>query len=492
MIKTILRSFIVFTIFLLALLALLPMAIRAQPILFQDDFEQDKSYQWDIIAGDWTRQFVGGSMRYGLVLPTPSSGVETQGGDFSWTNYELSFDMFPLQGVDRNVFFRVNDQRTTVVPNLNLPVGYGLHMYQNHMWLQKFTTTTGIEPVDLPISLPDGVSTHFRIQVNDNNIKVFLGDDTSPTIDYTDNDDPFLSGRIALALTTGAVYPTEVWFDNVTVTAIDTPITNDFVILGEEGVWVKQNATIYNGDVGASLIGSGPFLDSGVETSIGNGVQITNSESDVYGDSVKLKQGSQVQDIFYNDLSGLGTVLGDENTPLDLPVVSDFPTVPVFSPGTIDVEVPANDNQSITPGSYGDLVVRSGATLTFSAGEYNFNSWDIRKNANIYFDGSVEIRIADKLGTRENVEVRPSPSATIDASDVVVYITGINGNNGNLGATPKAAKFGVQNIIEANVYVENGTLLLKQNTVATGAFLGKWVIGGVSTEFTHDSGFLIP
>lgn len=277
--------------------------------------------------------------------------------------------------------------------------------------------------------------------------------------------------------------------DQATVTVNDIPTSDDFVILGEEGVWIRQNAIVFSGDVGTNLVGTGPFLDSGVETSIGNGVLITDSESDVYGDSIHLKDNSQVQDVFYNDLSGLGTVLGSQNTPLNLPVVPAFPTVPVFSPGTTNVEVPQNGNQTLTAGDYGDLVVRLGATVTFTGGVYNFNSWDIRDNANIYFDAPTEIRIANKLDTRLGVEVRPAPSASIDASDILIYVTGINGSTGNLGATPKAAEFGIQNILEANVYANNGTLSLKQNTFATGAFIGRWVIAGISGEFTYDSAF---
>ncbi len=208
-------------------------------ILFQDDFETDKSYQWQIIKGAWSRQFVQGSTRYGMILPTVSSYAEVQGGDFNWNNYEFSFDMLPIQGADRNVFFRISDQRSTVVPNLNLPVGYGLHMYSNHMWLQKFTTTTGEEPVSASISLPDNEVTHFRIQVIDNEIKVYLRNDSQPAIAFIDNQNPLLSGRIGLSETTGGVYPTEVWFDNVAVTQL-TPqtLTPQITTLGPAKVWI--------------------------------------------------------------------------------------------------------------------------------------------------------------------------------------------------------------------------------------------------------------
>ncbi len=77
----------------------------------------------------------------------------------------------------------------------------------------------------------------------------------------------------------------------------------------------------------------------------------------------------------------------------------------------------------------------------------------------------------------------------LDATDVRIIVTGINGNTGNIGATPKAATFGVQSSVIANVHVPNGTLQLHQGTTGIGAFLGKWVIVGNNAELTLDSGF---
>ena len=80
-------------------------------------------------------------------------------------------------------------------------------------------------------------------------------------------------------------------------------------------------------------------------------------------------------------------------------------------------------------------------------------------------------------------------SSGIDASDIIFYVAGINGNTGNLGATLKAAKVSLTNTVDANVYVPNGTLWLRQNAKATGAFLAKDVLVGIGVEVTLDSHF---
>jgi N-acetylneuraminic acid mutarotase len=267
-----------------------------------------------------------------------------------------------------------------------------------------------------------------------------------------------------------------------------TPDVSDFVLLGAEGMYVKDHATVHGGDVGTNQVSTGPYLASGVETTIGIGVSITDPLSAVFGNGLKLKNNSQVTDAYYNTLSGDGTVLGSEFTPTSFPLVS-LPIVPSFSPGTTDVTVAASDSQTLAAGSYGELLVNHDAVLTLSGGEYNFESWDIRDDAKVYASASTEVRIADKLDAGSGVQVGPEPSSGLDASDVVIYVTGVNGSNGNLGATPKAAKFGQNNIVQANVYAENGTLWLRDNTMATGAFLAKWVVAGTGTDIYFDSAF---
>ncbi len=86
--------------------------------------------------------------------------------------------------------------------------------------------------------------------------------------------------------------------------------------------------------MGANVASAGPYLADGAETTIGIGASLLDPASRVLGDSVYLRDSSTVYDVYYNELTGLGTVLGQEHTPLDLPLVSAFPDVPAFSPGT--------------------------------------------------------------------------------------------------------------------------------------------------------------
>ncbi len=90
----------------------------------------------------------------------------------------------------------------------------------------------------------------------------------------------------------------------------------------------------------------------------------------------------------------------------------------------------------------------------------------------------MEIRISGRLSTGQNGAVKPADNSGLTAQDVMIYVAGQNGGTGGMGATPKAAKFGLYGELTANVYVPDGTLWIKKGSVATGGFIGKWVEAG--------------
>src|SRR5260221_3596323 len=125
--------------------------------IFQDDFEQQNFNNWNIVVGQgsWSVQNIQNSYRFGGIISTPNTGIEAEAGDFSWSDYKFSVDLLPVGNstVDRNLLFRATNQRVSLF-NLNLPVSYGIHMYANHIWLQKFTQNGAIEPVNTSTNLP--------------------------------------------------------------------------------------------------------------------------------------------------------------------------------------------------------------------------------------------------------------------------------------------------------------------------------------------------
>jgi hypothetical protein len=59
----------------------------------------------------------------------------------------------------------------------------------------------------------------------------------------------------------------------------------DFVVLGHEGIWVRQGSTVVSGDVGANVASVGPFLAGDQEVTIGKNVVVQDPTSRVLGDT---------------------------------------------------------------------------------------------------------------------------------------------------------------------------------------------------------------
>ncbi len=268
---------------------------------------------------------------------------------------------------------------------------------------------------------------------------------------------------------------------------------NRFVMLAQEGLELDQGASVVSGDVGARTQSSGPYLGNGMEVSVGLQVEMLDPASYLLGDSIFIRRGATVHNPSFNELDNNGTALGTSVTPLDLALIPELPALPAITPGTQNLVVGQNKRMTLDAGSYGDLVVRTRAKVTFTGGIYHFQSWDVGQQVELHFLAQTEIRIAGRLSVDQRSYIGPylDPTAapSLTAKDIVIYVAGRNGASGALGADPKAAVFGQLTTLRANVVVPNGTLLLRQRTQATGAFFGRWLQAGPQVRLILESRF---
>ena len=255
-----------------------------------------------------------------------------------------------------------------------------------------------------------------------------------------------------------------------------------YSLFATHSMHLEQNSKVFSGDVGVNAAGSSPFLDSEVELSVGIGVT-TAASSALKAHRIKVKSGATVNsNVYYNELENNGTITGSQNTPLSLPLVAALPEFKQATPGTQNIEVPQNGTQTLPPGTYGDIMVRLKGRLTFTGGTYQINSITGGDDAQFLFQSPTEVRIAGKFDSGEGTTIGPEDTTTMSVDQVIFYVGGINGSNGNLGATPKAAKIGIGNKVHANFYVPNGTLWIRQNSEAKGQFIGKDVDVGIGVK----------
>lgn len=192
-------------------------------ILFEDDFADGNADGWDVVQGHWWVE----DENYKTRVSSPFSLSETQVGDYLWKDYVFEVDIFIQKGFDRNIFFRVNDGRSIYgdgIHEWNWPISYGIHITSLKIYLIKFLPdkTNYLKSVDF--DFPVGTKRKLRVVLSGRDIKIFFDDNL--LIEHSDtSENPYLYGRIALAASTGTIYPSEVWFDNVVVTSLgNTPV----------------------------------------------------------------------------------------------------------------------------------------------------------------------------------------------------------------------------------------------------------------------------
>jgi VCBS repeat-containing protein len=262
---------------------------------------------------------------------------------------------------------------------------------------------------------------------------------------------------------------------------------SDVVILGTNSVALDHDVDVTSGDVVANDASAGPTLEDGYELFVDNKSTVAGS---LRGDSVAIDKKAAVGgDVAYNDLANDGTISGSELTPLPLPV---FGVLPLFHTGPSDgpdVAVDHHQTQTLAAGTYGDVTVAHHATLVLTGGVYDLHSLSAAQNVTIVFEAPSQVRIAERFGIGQNAVVGPADGSGVGADQIVVYVAGINGTDGALGSSPKAAHVGDQSTVSANVYAPNGTLELDHHTNATGVFIGRDVFIGHHSQVALASFF---
>jgi RHS repeat-associated protein len=259
------------------------------------------------------------------------------------------------------------------------------------------------------------------------------------------------------------------------------------VAFAHHSMWLRQNSSVA-GNAAVRDPSSGPYVGDDAEMTVGIGASVSG---EVRGDTVRLKMNASVSaDVLGNELvQGDGSTIGGSFvSPLSLPLADLIPAMPSFQPGTQDVTVTGQTTLVLSAGDYATLKLKQGTqgspTVVKLDGTYNLHTLDMGLNTRVECTAACEVRIKGKLLGDQNGYIGPAAGAALTAKDVKIFVEGINGSNGNLGATPKAAKIGLSNEVRAHIYAPNGTLLVKQSSVVHGVLIGKWVQIGIGVSAT--------
>jgi hypothetical protein len=248
----------------------------------------------------------------------------------------------------------------------------------------------------------------------------------------------------------------------------------DFVALAREWIEIGSGVKVHSGNVGSFDQSAGVPTSPGFETVLGSASALTGGPQ-VASQSVKLQPQASAGDDYYVDHVQEG--VGATHVPKIgyVPLFLDMPLFSAAAPGG-----PLQDGKDaliLVPGHYGKLDVKPNVTLTLaSAGEYTFTDVEMGVGARLRFasTGKALVRVSGRVRIAAGAAI----GGDVPANRLLIYVGGSDGP----GAVAFRSGNGAR--LDASVYAANGTLEIGPSTVATGTFLGRYVIIGPFTQLT--------
>lgn len=225
--KFLLLNLITF-ILLFALLPSISNKANASNIIFQDNFDDGVANEWASTLGPpdlWQVKNINGNLMYGARIDSGNTIIDSVAANVATSNYQIDFDYLPIMGlVNTNLDFRFSRNSPSEIYS-----PYEVHFTTETNFWTNFGYL-GLAPGQTILSstpLLTNQINNIKIILDNQHIQFFING--TKILDYIDTAYHFTGDeKIGLRISTGATYPTEVWFDNIVVTSLDeapTPLT---------------------------------------------------------------------------------------------------------------------------------------------------------------------------------------------------------------------------------------------------------------------------
>lgn len=197
--------------------------------LLEDNFNDGSATDgspvfWDQSLGSYGSWTVENGEYVGYVIKEPSQDLPTYAitGNNSWDNYRFTVRVKGDIGLDKVILFRYHSLNETYAVKLISSwwdtYGDKITLLKNNLVNWWGASASYINTI--------GVWYTLSVEVNLNNIKIFINNSTTPILDYTDTNNPILNGKIGLLTWPGSYGGnwsiTQVRFDDVQVTTINS------------------------------------------------------------------------------------------------------------------------------------------------------------------------------------------------------------------------------------------------------------------------------
>jgi len=168
---------------------------------------------------------------------------------------------------------------------------------------------------------------------------------------------------------------------------------DQFVLVAEE-IHLAGGVQVSSGDLASN---SRIFI---------SGENIVNGN--LFSDEIRIASSAVINgSVSFNKLHLADTaeVLGEESTPISLPVIQ-LPNLPEVQPNGNDVIV--ENKETLNPGNFNRIEVKKGAKLTLVPGVYNLNELILRDSSRLIYSDTTTVNIRQNLKVQNKVLIAPN------------------------------------------------------------------------------------
>lgn len=214
-----------------------------------------------------------------------------------------------------------------------------------------------------------------------------------------------------------------------------------------------------SGDVGVRSVGrasSGAQLVLGSHTVLGASFR-------AIAPSVQIASGAQCATVLTDELIDHNSADRPATSAFPAALMPPLPLVVSAGAGERAVVVAAGQQQTLTPGAYGSLVVDGVAVL--EAGEYGFTDVTVGADAELRCAGAVQVTVLRTLTAHDGARLRPQ-DVEMGATDMHVSVLAADDE------TTPAVRLGQRVVVRAVVAAPHATVALGAHAELTGAVAG--------------------
>jgi len=265
----------------------------------------------------------------------------------------------------------------------------------------------------------------------------------------------------------------------------------NFAVVATNSIYMKTGVKIFTGNIGVLYKSSkslGSIGGDEEELNLSTNVKAYNGVT-IYANRVKIKSRSSVDNVYCNNIKNYGTIRGEVNKPLTLPLDIQLPHFPTTRTNNKNIKISDYKTEYLSSGTYGNIVLGKKSILILKGGIYYFKNIEIGDYSQILFTSSTKLIIEKRLSTGKNPILGPEPGVNISAKNIIIYVKGKNGKNGQITEIPKAVTIGIRHSLKANIFAPNGTIWFKARGSSEGAFIGKDVMVDFYVKFNLKSAF---